>query len=301
MEIPNPKGYNLSTILGPTAGGKTAVAANLAFAIGGEVISGDSRQVYRGMDLGTGKDLHDYTVNGKQVPYHLIDIVDAGYQLNVYEYQQHFVEAFNDISGRGAFPILCGGSGMYIEAAIKGYKLIAVPENPELRGKLASLEMHELEEMLKSYKQLHNQTDTVNRKRLVRAIEIEEYYARVGEGEHSYPRLQNIIFGIAFPRHQQRERITQRLKQRLDEGMVDEVKSLLDKGIKPQGGLLRAGVQVDNKVSHGRNWLYRFARLICHSPVWQATDGLVQKMERSGIPIHWIDGNIPLEQKMRRF
>ncbi|HPI70922.1 MAG TPA: tRNA (adenosine(37)-N6)-dimethylallyltransferase MiaA [Tenuifilaceae bacterium] len=301
MEIPNPKGYNLITILGPTAGGKTAVAANLAFAIGGEVISGDSRQVYRGMDLGTGKDLHDYTVNGKQVPYHLIDIVDAGYQLNVYEYQQHFVEAFNDISGRGAFPILCGGSGMYIEAAIKGYKLIAVPENPELRGKLASLEMHELEEMLKSYKQLHNQTDTVNRKRLVRAIEIEEYYARVGEGEHSYPRLQNIIFGIAFPRHQQRERITQRLKQRLDEGMVDEVKSLLDKGIKPPE-LIYYGLEY--------KWITRFlmGEIGYHEMFTGLNTAIHQfgkrqmtwfrKMERSGIPIHWIDGNIPLEQKI---
>lgn len=277
------------------------MAANLAFAIGGEVISGDSRQVYRGMDLGTGKDLHDYTVNGKQIPYHLIDIVDAGYQLNVYEYQQHFVEAFNDISGRGAFPILCGGSGMYIEAAIKGYKLIAVPENPELRAKLASLEMHELEEMLKSYKQLHNQTDTVNRKRLVRAIEIEEYYARVGEGEYTYPRLQNIIFGIAFPRYQQRERITQRLKQRLNEGMVDEVKSLLDKGIKPPE-LIYYGLEY--------KWITRFlmGEIGYHEMFTGLNTAIHQfgkrqmtwfrKMERSGIPIHWIDGNIPLEQKI---
>lgn len=277
------------------------MAANLAFAIGGEVISGDSRQVYRGMDLGTGKDLHDYTVNGKQIPYHLIDIVDAGYQLNVYEYQQHFVEAFNDISGRGAFPILCGGSGMYIEAAIKGYKLIAVPENPELRAKLASLEMHELEEMLKSYKQLHNQTDTVNRKRLVRAIEIEEYYARVGEGEYTYPRLQNIIFGIAFPRYQQRERITQRLIQRLNEGMVDEVKSLLDKGIKPPE-LIYYGLEY--------KWITRFlmGEIGYHEMFTGLNTAIHQfgkrqmtwfrKMERSGIPIHWIDGNIPREQKI---
>ena len=177
----NPNSYNLITILGPTAGGKTSVAANFAYKIDGEIISADSRQFYRGMSLGTGKDIQDYTVNEKEIPYHLIDVFDAGYQCNVYQFQQLFVDAFNDISLRWKFPVLCGGSGLYIEAAIKGYKLIAVPENPSLREELAQKSMEELEEILKSFKLLHNTTDTDNRKRISRPIEIEEYYVRVGE------------------------------------------------------------------------------------------------------------------------
>ncbi len=297
----NPNNYNLITILGPTAGGKTSVATNLAYRIGGEVISGDSRQVYRGMDLGTGKDLHDYLVNGKQIPFHVIDIVDAGYQLNVYEYQTHFLEAFNDIAKRGTFPILCGGSGLYIEAAIKGYKLIAVPENIDLRLELSAKTQDELEKILKSYKKLHNQTDTVNCKRLIRAIEIEEFYARTGGDDYQYPAIRNIVFGIVFPRHQQRVRITERLKQRLADGMIDEVRQLIDRGVKPTE-LIYYGLEY--------KWITRFILgEISYDEMFTGLNTAIhqfakrqmtwfRKMERSGVEINWIDGNLPIDNKL---
>jgi tRNA dimethylallyltransferase len=301
MDRWNPNNHNIITILGPTAGGKTSVATNLAYLIGGEVISGDSRQVYRAMDLGTGKDLHDYVVNGKNIPYHIIDIVDAGYQLNVYEFQNHFVDAFNDIQSRGSFPILCGGSGLYIEAAIRGYKLIAVPENTELRQQLRTKSKEDLEIMLKSYKKLHNQTDTVNCKRLMRAIEIEEYYSKIGDNALAYPDIKNIIFGVRFPRFQERERITLRLRQRLEEGMIDEVKKLLDSGIKPEG-LMYYGLEykwitkyILNQITYddmfrGLNTaIHQFAK---RQMTW------FRRMERNGLTIHWIDGNLSMEHKM---
>ncbi len=297
----NPNKYNLITILGPTAGGKTSVATNLAYRIGGEVISGDSRQVYRGMDLGTGKDLHDYLVNGKQIPFHVIDIVDAGYQMNVYEYQSHFLEAFNDIQKRGSFPILCGGSGLYIEAAIKGFKLIAVPENHDLRLELSVKTQEELETKLKSYKKLHNKTDTVNRKRLIRAIEIEEFYARMGEDNYQYPTIRNLVFGVVFQRYQQRKRITERLKQRLADGMIDEVRQLIDRGVKPSE-LIYYGLEY--------KWITRFVLgEITFDDMFRGLNTAIhqfakrqmtwfRKMERSGIEINWIDGNLSLEHKM---
>ena len=307
MSIPknswNPNRYNLITILGPTAGGKTSVAANFAYKIDGEIISADSRQLYRGMSLGTGKDIQDYTVHGKNIPYHLIDVFDAGYQCNVYEFQKLFVDALNNSSQRGKFPILCGGSGLYIEAAIKGYKLIAVPENPSLREELATKSMEELEEILKSFKSLHNTTDTDNRKRITRAIEIEEYYARVGEDETSYPEIKNINFGIRFPRHQQRERITQRLKQRLNEGMIDEVKELLDNGVKPNElvyyGLeykwltnLIVGKISYNEMFEGLNTaIHQFAK---RQMTW------FRGMERKGLTINWIDGNLDMDSKLEQ-
>jgi len=299
----NPNKYNLVTILGPTAGGKTSVAANFAYKTGSEIISADSRQLYRGMSLGTGKDIQDYTVNGKEIPYHLIDVFDAGYQCNVYEFQQLFVDAFNDISQRGKLPILCGGSGLYIEAAIRGYKLIAVPDNPSLREELAQKSMEELEKILKSYKSLHNTTDTDNRKRITRAIEIEEHYARVGEKETSYPEIRNINIGIRFPRPQQRERITLRLKQRLNEGMIDEVKELLDKGVEPNL-LVYYGLEykwltnyVTGKISYNEMFeglntaIHQFAK---RQMTW------FRGMERKGIPINWVDGNLDMDSKINQ-
>lgn len=297
----NPNNYNLVTILGPTAGGKTAVAANLANLVDGEVISADSRQLYRGMNLGTGKDLQDYTVNGIIIPYHLIDVFDAGYQCNVYEFQTLFVNVFNDVIKRQKVPILCGGSGLYIEAAIKGYKLISVPENPLLREQLASKSMEDLESILKSYKSLHNTTDTVNRKRITRAIEIEEYYSRVKQEENSYPKIRNIIIGIKFPRHQQRARITQRLKQRLNEGMIDEVKNLVDSGVAP-----------DKLVYYGLEykWLTKYVLgQISYNEMFEGLNTAIHQfakrqmtwfrgMERKGLTINWIDGNVPLDIKM---
>ncbi|MDD2550710.1 MAG: tRNA (adenosine(37)-N6)-dimethylallyltransferase MiaA [Bacteroidales bacterium] len=297
----NPNSYNLVTILGPTAGGKTSVAAHLAHNIGGEVISGDSRQIYRGMNLGTGKDLHDYVVNGKPVPYHLIDIVDAGYRFNVYEYQTLFIDAFSSITERGVTPILCGGSGLYLEAAIKGYRLIQVPNNLELREELATKSHEELVSMLASMKPLHNHTDTENRKRLVRAIEIETYYANTPQLDFEYPNLHNIVFGVRFPRMQQRERITQRLRQRLSEGMVDEVKLLLEKGVDP-----------DILVYYGLEykWLTQFVLgQISYNEMFEGLNTAIhqfakrqmtwfRRMERNGIDINWIDGNLPMEQKL---
>jgi len=296
--------YNLITILGPTAGGKTAVAANLAYRIGGEIISGDSRQVYRKMDLGTGKDIDDYTVNGKAIPYHLIDIFEPGYKFNVYEFQSHFVNAFNDVQSRKAMPILCGGSGLYIEAAIRGYRLIEVPENTTLRAELATKSHAELEQMLASMKKLHNHTDTDTRKRLVRAIEIEHHYANTPAKDFEYPDLKNIIFGVKFPRLQQRERITQRLRQRLTEGMIDEVKGILDNGVSPES-LIYYGLEYKwitmhvlgkisyNEMFNGLNTaIHQFAK---RQMTW------FRRMERNGLTIHWIDGNFSMDQKLLIF
>ena len=297
----NSNGYNLITILGPTAGGKTSVASHLAYAIGAEIISGDSRQLYRGMDIGSGKDLHDYVVNGKQIPYHLIDIADAGYKFNVYEYQTHFLNAYYDITGRGLVPILSGGSGLYIEAAIRGYRLIEVPENSSLRAELATKSQHELEVMLASMKNLHNHTDTDTRKRLVRAIEIEIHYANTPAKDFEYPQLRNIIFGVRFPRLQQRQRITDRLRLRLNEEMVEEVKQLLGSGVKPED-LVYYGLEY--------KWITQFVLgAISYDEMFEGLNTAIhqfakrqmtwfRRMERNGLTIHWIDGNHTMEQKM---
>ena len=299
----NPHNYNLITILGSTAVGKTTVAAQLAHRIGGEVISGDSRQVYRKMDLGTGKDLNEYNVNGKEVPFHLIDLFDPGYKFNVYEYQTLFLKAFENIIKRKAMPILCGGSGLYIEAAIRGYRLIEVPENLELRERLKSKTHEELEQMLASMKKLHNHTDTDTRKRLVRAIEIEMYYANVPKSDFEYPELRNIIFGVKFPRLQRRKRITERLKQRLNEGMIEEVKGIIDDGVQPCD-LIYYGLEYKwitqyvmgeisyNDMFNGLNTaIHQFAK---RQMTW------FRRMERNGLTIHWVDGNLPTEDKLEQ-
>jgi tRNA dimethylallyltransferase len=216
-------------VLGPTASGKTAFAAKLAARTETEIISADSRQVYRGMDLGTGKDYDDYIVNGKQIPVHLIDVVDAGYKYNVYEYQRDFVKVFEEISRKEKVPVLCGGTGMYIEAVLKGYRLIEVPENQKLRKDLKGMNMAELERRLKSFKKLHNTTDITQKKRLIRAIEIEEYYQVHEQKDVNYPDIKPLIIGINVDRETRRSRITERLKKRLETGMVEEVKYLLGK------------------------------------------------------------------------
>ncbi|HCY00404.1 MAG TPA: tRNA (adenosine(37)-N6)-dimethylallyltransferase MiaA [Bacteroidales bacterium] len=298
---PNPQGYNLITILGPTAGGKTSVAANLASHIGAEIISGDSRQVYRKMDLGTGKDIDDYTVNGKLVPYHLIDLFEPGYKFNVYAYQTQFVKVFNELLSRNVLPVLCGGSGLYIEAAIRGYRLIEVPENRRLRDDLASKSHGELEQMLASMKKMHNHSDTDTRKRLLRAIEIEAYYADVDPANFEYPAIKNIIFGVRFPRLQQRERITQRLRQRFSEGMIDEVKNILAGGVDAES-LIYYGLEykwitkhVLGEISYdamfeGLNTaIHQFAK---RQMTW------FRRMERNGLTVNWIDGNLPMDSKL---
>ena len=226
--------YELITILGPTASGKTPFATALAAELNTEIISADSRQIYRGMDLGTGKDLADYTINDREIPYHLIDIVEPGYKYNVFEYQRDFLKAYETIKQKGCLPVLCGGTGMYLESVLKGYRLMPVPENPELRTRLAYKSLETLTRILQQYKTLHNSTDVDTVKRAIRAIEIEEYYAKHPIAEREFPQLNSLIIGVDIDRDLRREKISRRLRQRLDEGMVDEVKQLLAQGIKAE-------------------------------------------------------------------
>jgi tRNA dimethylallyltransferase len=296
--------YNLITILGPTASGKTSVAAKIASVLDGEVISADSRQVYRGMDLGTGKDYVDYIVDGKQVPYHLIDIVDAGYEYNVYEYQKDFLKVFADISERGKLPVMCGGSGLYLESVLKNYKLIRVPVNEELRKELDNKQLWELEEILRSYKNyLHNQTDTESVKRAIRAIEIEEYYLTHPEIDTGMPDIRSLVVGVKFDRDSRRKRITNRLKQRLKEGMLDEVKRLLDSGLTPEQ-LTYYGLEYKYMTLHLTGKLtyqemfdklnvaiHQFAK---RQMTW------FRKMENQGVDIRWLDGYMPSDEKIEK-
>lgn len=293
--------YNLITILGATASGKTSVATHLAAKMNGEIISADSRQVYRGMDIGTGKDLSDYTVNGHPIPYHLIDIVDAGYEYNVFEYQRDFIQAFNNIQQREKFPIVCGGSGMYIEAVLKGYKLINVPVNEPLRAELASKTLPELAEVLKQYKPLHNNSDTETTKRAIRAIEIEVYYQTHDRPTDDYPAINSLLVGVKFDRETRRKRITQRLKQRLDEGMLDEVRNLLDKGISPDA-LIYYGLEYKFLTQHLIGQL-RFDEMFTQleTAIHQFSKRQMtwfRKMERDGFDIRWLDGNLPTDEKI---
>jgi tRNA dimethylallyltransferase len=291
----------LLVILGPTAGGKTSVAAHWAYRNHGEIISADSRQVYRGMTIGTGKDYADYVVNGRQVPYYCIDVVDAGVQYNVYEYQKDFLKAYNDILNRGKTPVLCGGSGMYIEAAINGYRLIQVPVNDELYKKLETKTDDELEALLASLKTLHNRSDTDTRKRMIRAIEIAMYQAEHPHEYTDYPEIQPLLIGIGYDRESRRKRITQRLRQRLDEGMIEEVQGLLDKGISSEQ-LEYYGLEykfiakyLSNELSHIQMFeqlntaIHQFAK---RQMTW------FRRMERNGATMWWIDGYIPMEEKL---
>lgn len=295
--------YNLITILGATASGKTSVATHLAAKMNGEIISADSRQVYRGMDIGTGKDLADYTVNGQPIPYHLIDIVDAGYEYNVFEYQRDFIQAFNNIQQREKFPIVCGGSGMYIEAVLKGYKLINVPVNEPLRAELAKKNIETLSEILKQYKPLHNNSDTETTKRAIRAIEIEVYYQTHDRPTDDYPAINSLLVGVKFDRETRRQRITQRLKQRLDEGMLDEVKNLLDKGISPDA-LIYYGLEYKFLTQHLIGQL-RFDEMFTQleTAIHQFSKRQMtwfRKMERDGFNIRWLDGDMPSSEKLDR-
>lgn len=292
--------YDLIAILGPTASGKTQFATALANKLDTEIISADSRQIYRGMDIGTGKDLDDYTIDGKQIPYHLIDIVEPGYKYNVFEYQRDFLTAYNGIRQKGKIPIMCGGTGMYLESVLKGYRLLPVPENPQLRAQLADKSLDELTEILKRYKTLHNTTDVDTAKRAIRAIEIEEYYAHTPVEERSFPQLNSLIIGIDIDRELRREKITRRLHQRLEEGMVNEVHNLLDKGISPED-LIYYGLEykyltlyVIGKLTYEQMFhdleiaIHQFAK---RQMTW------FRGMERRGFTIHWIDAQWPMEEK----
>ena len=226
------------TILGPTACGKTSFAVALADRLNGEIISADSRQVYRGMDLGTGKDLVDYSVNGRLIPYHLIDIVDAGEKYNVYRYQHDFLIAYDDIVSRGRMPVLCGGTGLYLESVLRGYRLCPVPQNPELRKSLENKSLEDLVKVLLEYKKstgnkMHNTTDVDTAQRAIRAIEIEEYYKNHPLLDADFPDIDSLVVGLDISRELRRERISQRLRQRLDDGMLDEIRHLIDSGVAP--------------------------------------------------------------------
>lgn len=293
--------YDLVTILGPTASGKTPLAVALAYRLDAEIISGDSRQVYRRMDLGTGKDLADYVVDGKRIPYHLIDIVEPGYKYNVFEFQRDFLQAYDDIRQRGVLPILCGGTGMYIESVLKGYKLLPVPENPELRVSLADKSLDELTTILAGYKKLHNSTDVDTVKRAIRAIEIEEYYRQQPVSAREFPAINSLVIGVDIDRDLRRTKITRRLKRRLDEGMVGEVRALLDAGI-PAEDLIYYGLEYKYLT------LYAVGQLTYDEMFYQLEIAIHQfakrqmtwfrGMERRGFNIHWIDASLPMEQKV---
>ena len=295
--------YDLITILGPTASGKTPLAASLADRLSAEIISGDSRQVYRRMDLGTGKDLADYTIEGRQVPYHLIDIVEPGYKYNVFEYQRDFLKAYEEIVAKGKLPILCGGTGMYIESVLKGYRLLPVPENPELRASLEGKSLEELTRILEGYKKLHNSTDVDTAKRAIRAIEIEEYYKQQPPEYREFPSLKSLIIGVDIDRELRREKITRRLKQRLDEGMVDEVRGLLNEGI-PAENLIYYGLEYKFLTQYAIGELtYEEMFLQLETAIHQFAKRQMtwfRGMERRGFTIHWLDATLPMEEKIEQ-
>ena len=290
------------TILGPTASGKTPVAAHLAAEIGGEIISADSRQVYRRMDIGTGKDLAEY---GK-VPYHLIDICEPGTKYNLFEYQQDFFDAYQDIQSRGAVPILCGGTGLYIEAVLKGYKLSPVPQNPALRSSLEGKTLDELTKMLVELKarngsHMHNKTDVDSCQRAIRAIEIETYNLEHPMPRRELPPVDSLIIGIDIDRELRRQKITRRLKARLDEGMIDEVKRLLDEGI-PAEDLIYYGLEykfVTEYLTGKSSYDEMFQRLeIAIHQFAKRQMTWFRGMERRGFKINWIDATLPMEDKV---
>ena len=295
--------YDLLAVIGPTASGKTAFAVRLALALGGEVISADSRQVYRGMDIGTGKDLEEYVVEGQQVPCHLVDIVEAGYKYNVFEYQADFLRVWEDCRRRGVVPVLCGGSGLYVEAVLKGYKLLAVPVNEELRASLEGVPLPKLAARLATYKKLHNTTEIDTPKRAIRAIEIEEYYRTHPYEEKDFPQLRPLIVGVEVSREVRRERITRRLHERLEQGMVEEVRQLLDSGVAPEDliyyGLeykyltlyLTGKLSYDAMVEQLNVAIHQFAK---RQMTW------FRKMEREGFEIRWLDAGLSLEERVER-
>ena len=293
--------YELITIIGPTASGKTAFAAALAARLDTEIISGDSRQVYRSMDIGTGKDLADYVVDGKQIPYHLIDICNPGDKYNVFEYQHDFHKAFEEIRKKGKLPILCGGTGMYIESVLRGFKLLDVPQNPALRESLKGKSLAELEQILASYKVLHNKTDVDSAQRAIRAIEIEEFYKTEAPDKREYAPINSLIIGVDIDRELRREKISRRLRARLDEGMVDEVRAILATGVKPED-LIYYGLEykfltlyVIGKLTYEEMFteletaIHQFAK---RQMTW------FRGMERRGFTIHWVSAELPMEEKI---
>ena len=301
------------TILGPTAIGKTQLAAALAYRLhldgqDAEVLSGDSRQVYRGMTIGTGKDLDDYVVEGYPVPYHLIDICEPGTKYNLFQYQQDFHKAYEEIRGRGALPILCGGTGLYIESVLKGYQLSPVPQNQPLRDELEGKSLEELTAMLINLKQqtgsnMHNQTDVDTAQRAIRAIEIETYNLEHPTELRAMPAVPSIIIGVSIGREARREKISRRLRQRLDEGMVDEIRALLNSGI-PAEDLIYYGLEykyVTEYVVGQTAFDEMFQRLeIAIHQFAKRQMTWFRGMERRGFTIHWVDALLPMDEKLKQ-
>lgn len=295
------------TILGPTASGKTALAVALAAEIRGEIISADSRQVYKRMDIGTGKDLCEYEFNGRSIPYHLIDIAEPGTKYNVFEYQKDFIRAYDNITSRGMVPVMCGGTGLYIESVLKGYSLAPVPENKPLRAELAGKSLNELTEILSSLKKenssnMHNTTDVDTAKRAIRAIEIETYNKEHGaEAGNGFPKIDSSIIGVAIDRDERRKKITQRLRQRLDNGLVEEVRGLMDEGISAED-LMYYGLEykfvteyVVGKIS--RDGMFRLLEIAIHQFAKRQMTWF-RGMERRGLKINWVDAKLPMDEKV---
>jgi len=293
--------YNLLVVTGPTACGKTSLAATVASETGGEIISADSRQVYRGMNLGTGKDYDDYYIRGKQVKCHLIDIADPGYKYNVFEFQRDFIRVFTDMEKRKVFPVLCGGSGMYIDSIVSGYSMAEVPPDTGLRARLEKKTIKELTEILSSYRKLHNVTDLDTKKRVIRAIEIEHYKRIKPQMRSELPAVRSLIVGILYERNERRRRISERLNHRLEAGMVEEVRNLLESGIS-KDTLIRYGleykyitlylsglIEYDQMVNDLETAIHQFAK---RQMTW------FRGMERKGIKIHWLEGCMPADEKV---
>ena len=295
--------YDLLVVTGPTASGKTQLAVNIASRLNGEIISADSRQVYRDMNLGTGKDYKDYSIDGKSIPCHLIDIADPGYKYNVFEYQRDFLKVYNNLKMRGIFPLVCGGSGLYVDSIISGYKLFEVPPDTGLRAQLDKKSMEELTEILATFRNLHNTTDIDTKKRAIRAIEIEHFSRIAEEKTNHFPDLNALVVGVMTDRDTRRSRITARLKQRLEDGMVNEVKCLLEKGISAETliyyGLeykfialyLTGKLSYDQMTGDLETAIHKFAK---RQMTW------FRGMERKGIEIHWIDSELPMEEKVAK-
>ncbi|GHT18228.1 tRNA dimethylallyltransferase 2 [Bacteroidia bacterium] len=293
--------YELITVIGPTASGKTTVACALAARLQSAVISGDSRQVYRGMDIGTGKDLNEYIIDNQTIPYYLIDICDAGTRYNIFQYQHDFHRVFSDLKNKNIVPVLCGGSGLYIEAVLRGYHLPDVPENAALRKSLEHKSLEELTQMLSTYRNLHNSTDVDSAQRAVRAIEIAEFSQRNNLQFNEFQPINSLIIGIDIDRELRRSKITNRLKQRLEQGMIDEIKNLLNKGIQPSD-LMYYGLEykyvtqfVTGEISYSEMFaqleiaIHQFAK---RQMTW------FRGMERRGLKIHWINTQIPVNEKI---
>ena len=295
------KQFDMLVITGPTASGKTALAAHLAYRLGGEIISADSRQVYRNMNIGTGKDYNDYLIDNKKIPFHLIDIADPGYKYNVFEYQHDFINVYDELKRRNVFPVVCGGSGMYIDSIINGYRLVQVPANEELRKQLETKAMDELTKILSSYKRLHNSSDVDSKKRAIRAIEIEHFYSKSTPLQNDFPEIKSLVVGVMPDRETRRERISSRLKQRINEGMMEEVKLLLENGVDSETliyyGLeykyitlyLKNVLSFDDMFSALEIAIHQFAK---RQMTW------FRGMERKGTEIRWLDCKMPLDEKI---